>query len=104
MPRTVETPLSHPPAVGSLELLVYGECACGWRCACHEGALWPVCPSCGKQVCPPPPHVARDQRLGCVAWLMNEQEAVARVRAADEDAEAVDRHYSAELIERWADG
>jgi hypothetical protein len=67
------------PEVGGLDFLVYGECGCGWRCACTEGARWPKCPLCGEQVMPPPADGDKP-RLGYVARLLPEQEAVAEVR------------------------
>jgi hypothetical protein len=57
--------------------LVYGECECGWWCACPEGGLWPHCPNCGKQVLPPPGEFGNPHgRMGFVTHVMDETEAV----------------------------
>ena len=73
--------LAHPtPPLGETELLVCGECECGWRCACPEGWLWPSCPSCGALVLPPRcdgPDLLL--RRAYVAQLLSEEEAVRRV-------------------------
>jgi hypothetical protein len=70
------------PELGDRELLVFGECACGWRCACPEGSKWPLCPDCETQVMPtgfgtgggwPGDH---GDRLGYVAQLLGEGDAV----------------------------
>lgn len=56
------------------ELLVYGECRCGWRLACPEGAHWPHCPQCGLRTAP---SLTRDKkRLAYVAQLNLEDDVV----------------------------
>ncbi len=59
------------PQLGDRELLVYGECECGWRMAAPEGSLWPLCPNCCIRVRPP-----KTDRWGYVADLMLEVDAV----------------------------
>lgn len=62
------------------EFLVYGECECGWSCACPEGSRWPKCPQCGKLVLPfrnlPGPNPDHPQGYGYVAEMYPEVEAV----------------------------
>lgn len=70
---------------GRVEMLVAGECECGWRCACLEGALWPKCPGCGEQVLPPPPPDPpspgdHGNRLAYGAILLGEGDAVRLVQ------------------------
>lgn len=68
--------------LGRTELLVYGDCACGWRMAAPEGSLWPHCPNCGHRVLPPRPWVLEEEgqiRLGYVARLEVEKDAIEEI-------------------------
>lgn len=60
-----------------IALLVWGECDCGWRCACPIGAIWPKCPDCGEQVMPPIPG-GPVPRYGVAGELEDEQDAYAK--------------------------
>lgn len=63
-----------------VDFLVYGECVCGWHCACPEGAQWPACPACGKDVRPRRVYgpTANPCGLGYIAELRLETDAVKR--------------------------
>lgn len=76
------------------DFLVYGECSCGWRCACPEGYRWPDCPVCDRKILPlrDRPYLRRDgsegkQGLGYVALLTFEQDAAKAAKADGYDFE-----------------
>jgi hypothetical protein len=72
-----------------LIFLVHGRCDCGWQCACLEGAVWPQCPNCGRQVLPPAPN------LDGVTEAERENGRQGYYRATEQEAlrEARDRGY-----------
>jgi hypothetical protein len=62
---------------GGAEIFCYGECLCGWAMLGTEGARWPRCPECDRQVMPPtecPP------RLEAAVILLPPPEAIEEVR------------------------
>lgn len=78
------------PEIGEVTLLVYRECACGWWCATGEGAVAPICPSCGRSAMPlgggKGQFVHGDGKsgryhrgLGFVAFFTNEMRAVSLI-------------------------
>lgn len=61
--------------------LVRGVCECGWECGCPEGAIWPHCPMCGKQVLPPKPQYPGDPAGRTAYSVLPEQEALKESKA-----------------------
>jgi hypothetical protein len=103
----------NPPKLRGYELLVYGECVCGWRCALPECGVWPGCPECGSRVFPAQGVDRRPYGLGYVARLMYEQEAAAYLdgmafpvmNAHRHDAydKQPERHYPPDAVARWVE-
>lgn len=94
------------PPLGTVELLIHGECeGCGkWRCAVPgEGQRWPACPLCGAQVKPrreypeqvdgEPWKPATGGMAGLIEW-QDEQEVfgpINRARKAEAEREMIRR-------------
>lgn len=96
-PRDVTAPPRDgaAPEPERVEFLAYGECECGWRCACPEGSKWPNCPSCGSLVFP---VRSSAPGYGYVAELYDEITAVHEAARRGRSRRSEPRLYAPALI------